>query len=90
MAFIAVMSVPLALFVPLLREGRPHCLTVGQSARWLIARPGGARCTDCHAQRLEVMTMTPMPAPPSCPGAVTQLRKGTSSCVSCHQAVFRS
>jgi hypothetical protein len=46
---IAVFSVLVLLTVPLYRVGRPPCLQIMPTVRWLVKRPGAASCTDCHA-----------------------------------------
>jgi hypothetical protein len=49
MAVVAVFSVAVLFTVPLYRVGRPPCLKIMPTARWLVNRPGAASCTDCHA-----------------------------------------
>ena len=51
MALIAALSLLILVVAPLVRLGPPPCLTPIPTTRWLIARPGAARCTDCHVLR---------------------------------------
>jgi hypothetical protein len=51
MALIAALSLLILAVAPLVRLGPPPCLPPITTARWLIARPGAARCTDCHARQ---------------------------------------
>jgi hypothetical protein len=49
MALIAALSLIFLVVAPLVRLGQPPCLQPLPMTRWLVARPGAARCTDCHA-----------------------------------------
>jgi hypothetical protein len=49
MVAVALFSVLFLLGAPLVRLGRPPCLSISKTASWLIARPGRANCADCHA-----------------------------------------
>jgi hypothetical protein len=48
MVLIALLSLLILVTAPLFRLGPPPCLTPVPTARWLVARPGIAHCTDCH------------------------------------------
>jgi hypothetical protein len=50
MTFIALTSLILTLTLPLIREGRPPCMSAGRTVRWLASNPGAVRCADCHEQ----------------------------------------
>ncbi len=50
MLSIAALGLVLMLTLPLQRPGIPPCLTSVETLRWLIARPGMSKCTDCHGQ----------------------------------------
>jgi hypothetical protein len=93
MTSIVVLSLLLTVLVPLMREGHPPCLTAGQATLWLVARPGAARCADCHGRSTAVMVRSLLPAPspePACPGANGRSTGGAGSCISCHGAQPRS
>jgi hypothetical protein len=48
MVAVALFSLLFLLGAPLIRVGRPPCLSLPRTASWLIAHPGRANCADCH------------------------------------------
>jgi hypothetical protein len=86
MALVAGIAVLITLVLPLVRFGKPCCLTTGQTARWLLESPGSASCTNCHSTPKPPAggraTLAIKAAPQSCP----LVRSGTasSSCTACH------
>ena len=45
MLAVALLSLILLLGLPLIRVGRPPCLSPMRTASWLITHPGQAKCT---------------------------------------------
>ena len=89
MACVAALSLILAFLAPLVRQGRPPCMTSAATAGWLLKRPGMASCNECHrevlvADRVRALFATPAQNPPCSAGT---LAKGSTSCTSCHAAV---
>ena len=70
MALVAGIAVLIALVLPLVRFGKPPCLTTGQTARWLLTSPGNANCTNCHGT----------PRPPAGGGATLAINSAPRSC----------
>jgi hypothetical protein len=63
MVLIAALSLLILVTAPLFRLGPPPCLSPLPTARWLVARPGVAHCTDCHARpRAAVGLSAPNPS----------------------------
>jgi hypothetical protein len=86
MAFIAVTALFIAVVLPLVRHGKPSCLTSVQTAQWLFTSLGKASCTDCHANpagtdRRQALAALPAAAN-TCP--VAQSGQGSTSCMACH------
>ncbi len=85
MALIAATAVLLFLVLPLLRVGKPPCLTPALTAQWLLTSPGKASCTNCHATANAPAAGRPalaIKAPPAtCPIALGSV---TNSCTACH------
>jgi hypothetical protein len=89
MTSVAIFGLLLGLVLPVARHGRPACLSWAEAARWLVARPGAASCTDCHGRVSvadRVTALLPAKGPAAACPAVPQAR-GAGSCVSCHASV---
>jgi hypothetical protein len=87
MASVGALSLLMALVRPVVRHGRPPCMSPVATARWLLTRPGLASCNECHsglgmADRVRAL----LPAASSakaCPAAAS-LGEDPRSCVACH------
>ena len=87
MALIVGIAILITLVLPLVRFGKPICLTTGQTARWLLTSPGYASCTNCHARSpgrrpAETPCWRSVRRPKSCP--LVRSGSATNSCTSCH------
>ena len=86
MTLIAGTAVLIFLLLPLVRLGKPPCLTPVRTARWLLTSPGKASCTNCHANPA-VSAVAPGTVAIKAAAATCPLGQGgtvTNSCTDCH------
>jgi hypothetical protein len=98
MLSVAAFALIWALILPLLRQGRPPCLSTVGTARWLVQKPAAASCNDCHtsvkiADRLRALlplATATAPAPTKIREAGTRppcaagVGQDSKSCIACH------
>jgi hypothetical protein len=86
MALVAGIAMLTALLLPLVRLGKPSCLTPAQTAVWLLKSPSTASCTNCHATPNASPSVSAALAittgPEQCPRIPATT--ASTSCVNCH------
>ncbi len=86
MAFVAILSLLFVLVAPLVRQGRPACMSTTATVRWLASRPGTASCRDCHNTEIVAGCVIGL-REYTCDNACTRnLRpaRASNSCAWCH------
>lgn len=88
MAAVLAFGLIFLVIMPLIRLGRPPCLSPVKTASWLISRPGQASCLDCHRETRILLAQSVPPVIPStdaCSRSAPPTLTSQSSCISCHQ-----
>ena len=98
MILVAAFALVWALVLPLVRQGRPPCLSMVGTARWIVQKPTTASCNDCHAgvkiadrlRALLPLATATAPAPTTRrqagtgPTCAASVGRDPKSCIACH------